>query len=401
MRPGEYESANPLGDLDSGSPFFGLDEDPIDHPGGHRPTRSERHQRAAGRRRARRGRFILLLVLALVVVAAAVLVPWIRSQLSVKDYSGSGTSAVVVVSIPSGASAAQIGSILVGKGVVASSEAFTNAAKDNPKSVGIQPGAYNLHPHMSGRSAVLALLDPASRNTDGDVVVPEGATVVDVEARLVTVLGASQKASIDQMLAHAGDLGLPLNYGTLTGSPEGFLYPATYTFDPGTTGEAALQDMVQRFISQDRQTNFASSAKAVNLTPYQALIIASIAQAEAKFPDDYPKVARVILNRIAAHMPLQIDATSAYAAKLLGLDPSKVIYSQIDSPYNTYTHAGLPPTPIGNPGAQALDAAVNPATGNWLYYVNGDQSGNLFFTNDANAFAAAVATCRKNNWGCG
>lgn len=400
MRPGEYESAGPMGDLDSGSPFFGLDDDSAEH-GEHRPTRSERHHRAAGRRRARRGRWTLLIVLALVVVVAAVLVPWIRSQLSVKDYSGGGTTAVVVVTIPSGASASQIGSILVGKGVVASTEAFTNAANANPNSVGIQPGAYNLHPHMSAKSALTALLDPASRNSDDDVVVPEGATVIDVEARLVKVLGQSQKASIAQILAHAGDIGLPLNYGTLTGSPEGFLYPATYTFDPGTTGEVALQDMVQRFISQDRQTNFASSAKAVNLTPYQALIIASIAQAEAKFPADYPKVARVILNRIAAHMPLQIDATSAYAAKLQGLDPSKVIYSQIDSPYNSYTHDGLPPTPIGNPGAEALNGAVNPASGNWLYYVNADAAGNLFFTNDPNAFAAAVDTCRKNNWGCG
>jgi UPF0755 protein len=393
VRPGEYEST---------SPFFGFDEDPADHPDEqHQPTRTERHRRGTGQRNARRGRWTLLIVVALVVVAGAVLVPWIHSQLSVKDYSGSGSSTVVVVTIPSGASAAQIGSILQGKGVVASTEAFTNAANDNPKSVGIQPGSYNLHSHMSGKSAVLALLDPASRNSDDDVVVPEGATVIDVEARLVKVLGASQKASIDQFLKHAGDIGLPVNYGTLTGSPEGFLYPATYTFDPGTTGEAALQDMVQRFISQDRQTNFASSAKAVNITPYQALIIASIAQAEAKFPADYPKVARVILNRIAAHMPLQIDATSAYAAKLQGLDPSKIIYSQIDSPYNTYTHDGLPPTPIGNPGAEAMNGAVNPASGNWLYYVNADAAGNLFFTNDPNAFATAVDTCHKNNWGCG
>jgi len=284
---------------------------------------------------------------------------------------------------------------------VASTQAFTDAAKDNPKSVNIQPGSYNLHPHMSAKSALTALLDPASRNAEDDVLVPEGATVVDVEARLVKVLGASQKASIEKFLKHATDIGLPVNYGSLSGSPEGFLYPATYTFDPGTTGEQALQQMVQRFISQDRQTGFASAAKTAHLEPYAALIIASIAQSEAKFPADMPKVARVILNRIAAKMPLQIDATSAYAAKLLGLDPTKVIYSQIDSPYNSYTHDGLPPTPISNPGSEAMSGAVHPAAGNWLYYVNGDKAGHLFFTNDPAKFETAVDTCRQNNWGCG
>lgn len=399
MRPGEHESAGSLSDLDSGSPFFGLGEDPIDEP--DRVSRSQRHSQARSRRRSRRGRIIGLVTAAVVVAVVLLLVPWIRDQFKVDDYSGTGTSATVVVTIPSGASASDIGGILHGKGVVASTKAFTNAADDDPKSVNIQPGSYNLHPHMSAKSALTALLDPASRNADDDVLVPEGATTLDVEAKLVKVLGASQKASIDKYLKHASDIGLPVNYGSLSGSLEGFLYPATYTFDPGTTGEEALQKMVQRFISQDRQTGFASAAKTVHLQPYQALIVASIAQSEAKFPADMAKVARVILNRIAAGMPLQIDATSAYGAKLLGLDPSKVIYSQIDSPYNTYTHDGLPPTPISNPGSEAMNGAVHPASGNWLYYVNSDKAGHLFFTNSSAQFQTAVEKCRQNNWGCG
>jgi UPF0755 protein len=112
-------------------------------------------------------------------------------------------------------------------------------------------------------------------------------------------------------------------------------------------------------------------------------------------------VARVILNRIAKSMPLQIDATSAYAAKLLNLDPTKVIYAKINSPYNTYTHAGLPPTPISSPGSEALTAAIKPAAGDWLYYVNGDKKGDLYFTNNQTDFATAVQKCRENNWGCG
>ena len=120
-------------------------------------------------------------------------------------------------------------------------------------------------------------------------------------------------------------LGLPQGYTSGTAPPtsvEGFLYPATYSFDPGTKVSDALQQMITQFTDQARSTGFTADAKALKITPYQALIIASIAEKEAKVAADYPKVARVILNRIAAKMPLQIDATSAYAAKLKHLDRS-------------------------------------------------------------------------------
>ena len=114
-----------------------------------------------------------------------------------------------------------------------------------------------------------------------------------------------------------------------------------------------------------------------------------------------PKVVRTILNRLKDGRPLQFDSTSAYGAKLLGLDPAKVRYSQLDSPYNTYLNKGLPPTPIDNPGAAALRAAVHPAAGNWLYFVNKDAAGHLFFTASEKAFAAAAQKCAERNWGCG
>ena len=108
--------------------------------------------------------------------------------------------------------------------------------------------------------------------------------------------------------------------------------------------------MTAEFTSEDRQLGFADGAKKLGITPYQALIMASIEQAEVKFDSDAPKVARVILNRLASNMPLQIDATSVYAAELQGLQLSQVNYADLQSPYNSYLHAGLPPTPIGNPG---------------------------------------------------
>ncbi|MCW2495980.1 endolytic transglycosylase MltG [Jatrophihabitans sp.] len=404
MTRGEFEPPGSLGDLDDSSLVFGPDDDLFDgatqDDSTDRPRRSDRHRQKAVGRRRRRGRLILVVVAVLVAVVLAVGIPLLKDHFTVADYHGAGSGAVVVVTIPTGASASDIADILKKSGVVASTEAFTDAASSNANSKSIQPGSYNLHKHTSGKQAVLQLLDPASRNSNDDVLVPEGATVIDVEARLEKVLGSSQTAAIKKIMTHADDIGLPVNYGKLTGSPEGFLFPATYNFDPGTTADAALQQMVQRYISEDRNTGFAGDAKAAKLSPYDALIIASIAQAEAKYPEDMPKVSRVILNRIKAGMPLQIDATSAYAAKLQGLDPAKVIYAQIDSPYNTYQNKGLPPTPIGNPGAAAMNGAVHATPGNWLYYVNGDKAGHLYFTNDPNKFATAVAKCQKNHWGC-
>src|SRR6201999_404851 len=107
-----------------------------------------------------------------------------------------------------------------------------------------------------------------------------------------------------------------------------------------------------------------------------------------------------ILNRLTAQRPLQIDATSAYGAKVLGLDPTKVNYATLESPYNSYTHAGLPPTPISNPGADALAAAAKPAAGDWIYYVNIDAAGHLGFYDNATDFTAAQLKCYQNNWGC-
>ncbi len=318
-----------------------------------------------------------------------------------KDYSGAGTGSVAIV-VKSNDAAQAIGTTLHDKGVVASVRAFTKAASDDSRSQNISPGTYKLHAHMSAKSALALMLDPHSRLSN-DVPVFEGATVFDVMAPMAKALGVSQ-ASVTAGLADVRALGFPQGYASSTGaitSVEGFLYPATYSFDPGTKVSEALTEMIAQFTEQARATGFTADAKALKITPYEALIIASIAEKEAKVEADFPKVARVILNRIAAKKPLQIDATSAYAAKQRHLDPTKVIYADIDSPYNTYRNLGLPPTPIASPGQAAMTAAVHPAAGNWLYYVNGDAQGDLFFTNSEAEFTKAANKCRVNHWGCG
>ncbi len=419
MTQRERESSGTLGDADPHALLFGPDlgdthddtnDDLLDDRPRPRPSRSDRHRndnRSDDNRSHRRnrtwGRISILLVIVLVGVVGYFGYGLIRDYLVTEDYAGNGAgNPVVSVTVHHGDTAATIGTTLHDAGVVKSEQAFVDAASVNGAAQNIQPGTYRVFTKMSAKSAVLALLDPASRDVARDVLITEGATTLDVEDRLSKVLGKDARTEIVTALKRPGAFGLPINY-TANGKPptslEGFLYPATYTVDPGMSVTDALQRMVTRFVEQDRSSGFADDAKVLGITPYEALTIASIAQAEAKFPQDLARVTRVIYNRMKAGTRLQIDATTLYACQLADAKPC--YYNNYASPYNTYLHNGLPPTPIDNPGAEAMAAAVQPAKGDWLYYVNGDAKGHLFFTSSESKFADAVDRCRANNWGCG
>jgi len=409
-----------LDDLDVYGSFFdepdddpGAPPEPAGAPASGRggESRAERTRRLHRRRNRRLVGVLVTILLVLVVGVGWFAVRPIWHYFHPSNYSGAGYGSVQVV-VHANDTASDIATTLYDDGVVASTRAFTDAANNNPASTGIQPGMYVLHHKMSATAALNLLLSPSAR-VNSDLVIPEGATIVDVERRLTaprctthvapgTVCGLGlSKAKVVAALDHVGALGLPTDYtdgGKTPPSAEGFLFPATYPFDDTTSASDALGQMISTFTDNVRQTNFTASARALHITPYQELIIASIAQAEAKFPQDMPKVARVILNRLAAKRPLQIDATSAYADKLHGLDPTKTIYSEVKGPYNTYRNAGLPPTPISNPGVAALNAAAHPARGNWLYYVNDDAAGHLGFFHSESAFSRAVKTCQAKGW---
>lgn len=401
QRERESLATDSAGDSDPHSLLFGDDDDDGFQPGKQTRADRRRSEHSRRRRRHRRGWLSVLVAALLVAVVATFVTKFVINHFQVADYAGSGDG-TVSITVPSGASAKDIGNILQKAGVVKSTQAFTDAADGNSKSTSIQPGRYQLREHMSGKAALSALLDPSSRSTNGQVVVIEGATSLTVAATLAKACGASKQAEIDKALKNPATLGLPVTYkvgSRVPSSSEGFLYPATYTPDAGCNPVDVLQKMVSRFIQQDRETDFARDAKKVVLTPYRALIVASIAQSEAKYAADMPKVVRTILNRLKADRPLQFDSTSSYACKLQ--NTKNCIYNQVDSPYNTYLNKGLPPTPIDNPGAEAMDAAVHPAAGTWLFFVNKDKAGHLFFTHDDKAFKRAAEKCVKNHWGCG
>lgn len=344
--------------------------------------------------RSSRGRGTIAVVVAVVVVVALLVgVVYLAGGLlgsnGAEDYPGPG-SGEVTVEIAKGASLTQIGETLAASDVVKSADAFVAAAEANDNAVQIQPGTYVLRTQLSGAQAVVALLDPANRVTE-KVTIPEG-TRVSGTVTLLTRKSHLTRADLEAVLAHPESLGLP---AYAKSNPEGFLFPATYTVEPATSAEEQLQAMVARFKESSDTVGLDERAADVGLTPYEVVIVASLIQAEAR-PDDFAKVSRVIYNRLEAGMRLQLDATVNYALgqSNLKLTPDDLA---VESPYNTYRHEGLPPGPINSPGEAALEAALAPAEGPWLYYVTVDPAtGETKFTDSYEEFLRFKAEFKAN-----
>ena len=304
------------------------------------------------------------IILAVVAVIGLV-TPQLISRLSgAPDFPGPGSGSVQVLIEP-GKTLAQIGNNLKALGVVASVDGFIAAANDNPDSGSIAPGAYNLLLEMKSSDAILALLDPVNRVVT-KVVIPEGKRVSWTINTLATQTGLPL-SEFEAAVANANKLGLP-DYAD--GNPEGFLFPATYEFAPGTTAEQMISDMIARFNAEAKKIDLVARAEQMSRSPYEIVTIASLLEVEGH-PRDFSKVARVVYNRLAEPMPLQFDSSVNY-----GLGKTDVILTtellNKDTPYNVYLRPGLPPTPIDAPGTAALEAALNPAAGDWLFFITVD-----------------------------
>ncbi|MET9823924.1 endolytic transglycosylase MltG [Streptomyces sp. NPDC006349] len=209
------------------------------------------------------------------------------------------------------------------------------------------------------------------------LLIPEGWRATQVYGAVDKVL-ALPAGTTKKSLAKA-DLKLP---NDAEGNPEGYLFPATYPLGENPTPEKLLTAMVDTANKKFTGAPVAAGAQRNALNVYQAVTIASIVQAEAAAKEDMGKVARVVFNRLERGMPLQMDSTINYA---LGRSTLKTTTTttdtKIDSPYNSYQRMGLPPTPIANPGDDAMTAAINPTPGDWLYFVT-VKPGDTRFTAD-------------------
>ena len=357
-------------------------------------TRAGRRRR--NRRRKRRGGGAFAVVLSLLVVLALVgggayLAMGFGSRIkdalsggSAPDYPGPGTGAVVY-QVHSGDTLTDVGRGLKAADVVKSVDAFMAAAQANPDSQRLQPGYYGLKKQMKAADALTVLLDPSARIL-ARVTLPEG---LRKDETLKTLAKGTKipLATFEAALKNTSALGLP---AYANGNAEGFLFPATYEFGPHDTPTQMLAKLVARYHQSEQSLSLTAGPR----SPYELVIIASIVEAEARRAEDYPKVARVIYNRLAAGMPLQMDSTVNYALKA---DKTIVTLDDlgVNSPYNTYKHAGLPPGPIGSPGDQALQAALHPADGNWLYFITVDgNTGETKFTADYQEFLRLKQTAK-------
>lgn len=280
------------------------------------------------------------------------------------EFPGPGSGSVQVVIEP-GDSLAKIGNNLKTLGVVKSVDGFIAAANENPDSPSIAPGAYNLFLEMNSSSAILALLDPANRVVT-KIVIPEGKRVTWIIETLAAQTGLPF-SDFEAAITKAAELGLP-DYAN--GNPEGFLFPATYEFAPGASADEMINTMLMRFNDEAKKLDLEARAAQMGRTTYEIVTVASLLEGEGQ-PRDFAKVARVVYNRLAEPMRLQFDSAVNY-----GLGRTDVLLTtellNTPSDYNVYLNDGLTPSPINNSGSMALEAALNPESGDWLYFITTD-----------------------------
>ena len=301
-----------------------------------------------------------------------------------KDYEPGLANGEAFVTIASGDTGGPISQSLYDAGVTKTPEAFYDYLIDTGQNPPFVPGFFKLQLQMTSEAALAALLDPANK-LENTAQLREGLTVEQSLPLLAEGIGLP----IEDFQAAVAT---PADYGVAADSLEGWLFPATYTFEPGVTATEVITTLVNRTVEsldnagvpvEDRQ---------------RVLTVASIIQREARFEADFYKVSRVIENRLNPDNQetfglLQMDSTAQYGYKE---DDGTVSTSEAaltdDNPWNTYVHPGLPIGPIANPGDVAIDAAMHPAEGDWLYFVTVNlNTGETVFTSNVDDHNRAVA----------
>lgn len=305
---------------------------------------------------------------ALLSLVALVAAGWWASNavrgLTQEDQVAVAPGQAVLIVVNTGDSLGTLAAALAENGVVTSPDAFLAAAELDDRATRIGPGVYSLTTGMDAAAVIDAMLDPATRAAP--LVLPEGLRI-DETVRLTAERTGLPQADLEAAIANPAGLELP---EWADGHAEGMLFPASYDIIPGRSADEVLGAMVRRFDLAADEVDLEKRAKRIGYTPEQVLIVASLVQAEAA-PADFRKVARVIYNRLALGMKLQFDSTVNYALKTDTFFLTDDMLAT-DSPYNTFVIDGLPPTAINSPGQEALEAALNPAKGDWLYFVTVD-----------------------------
>ncbi|MET8825414.1 endolytic transglycosylase MltG [Streptomyces sp. NPDC004610] len=294
------------------------------------------------------------------------------------DFAGAGNGEQITVTIPPGAGGYVIGQELKKAGVVKSVDAFVAAQQSNPDGKAIQDGVYTLQKEMSADSALKLMLSPESRS---NLIIAEGKRNAEIYTLIDKRLEVDEGTTAEVAKNDWKDLGLPewaVGHQNVKDPLEGFLYPSSYPVAKGQEPEDVLKQMVARATDNYEELGLAKQAESVGLeNAWELVTVASLVQAEGKTHDDFRKMAEVIYNRLQpdnteTNQELQFDSTFNYLKGQSKIDISETEINSNPDPYNTYTNRGLPPGPIGNPGEDAIKAALNPTEDGWMYFVATD-----------------------------
>ena len=287
---------------------------------------------------------------------------WFAGQIDPEGEPG----APVTVIVQSGATTADIGSILSEKGVIPNSTFFRYYAQWKDQG-NFQAGEYTFAENMSADEAIEVLLAGPRQIEYGEFVVPEGLWISEMLPRIAQQIEGVTVEDLEAVLA-SGQL-TPRYRPPGQTSWEGLLFPAKYFIEDDVTALEVLAKMNDEFARVTGELGYGGAERKHNMSAYEVIIIASLVEAEAKVDEDRPKIARVIYNRLRDNHWLGIDATYLYALQDRQAQLTTELLNSTENPYYSRRQTGLPPTPIAMPSKASLEAAMNPAEGDWLFYV--------------------------------
>ena len=301
---------------------------------------------------------------------------------SAPDYELGSAGQEVIVEILSGESGSEIGRKLESLLVIKSSDAFFRVAVADSRSERIAPGEHRIETRIPAKVALEQLLDPS--RIPNLIIVKDGQRLSEISESIIK-FGIS-KVELEKSIRKVFP---PEMFKSK--NIEGFLYPAQYSFSKSVDGDEILSAMLNRFVSATKDIDWSNERE---FTPFEIMVIASLVQTEGT-PDVFGKVSRVIYNRLEKRMPLQFDSTVHYALGRRGEIRVSLVDTKVKNRYNTFVYPGLPPGPIGSPTKPAIDAALNPEVGNWLYFVT-VKPFDTRFTNSYDQFLEWKAEYKRN-----
>lgn len=335
-------------------------------------------------RRAARSIFLvwLAVILGIIIVCSTVFCLNVFMPMS-----GNPQAPLIDVTIPRGASVSEIAAMLKEKGLIRSTHGFTLWCTLNHLDVKMVAGIYQLSPHMPPNQ--IAELIALGNQDMSLITIPEGFTVRQIAARL-SAHGIGVESVFIKLASTQGKSFATPQLNPPSQNLEGYLFPDTYRFPHGTTERQAISQMLDDFTHKINQESPGLTSRPADLA--RIVTMASIVEREAEVEADRPLIAGVYYHRLKINMPLDCDATIQYA---LPQHKSRLLFKdlKVESPYNTYVHHGLPPTPIANPGLPSLKAALHPAATQALFYVAGP-TGRHIFTNTMAQHDRVIADLR-------